>query len=430
MSESQIAVLGASGLIGYDIACRLVEDGFTVLPVARRFTPVQRAEFHDRVAQIPVASLDEDSLRLLLSGTNVVVNCLGVLQDGVDLVHRVFLEKLLKAMPDECLIIHLSIPGDESGDRTAYSVSKRQGEKRIEASGRPFVILRPGFVVAPTAYGGSALMRALAALPVTLARREADERFAAIGITDLSATVSWLARRRRAGIRTFSSVWDVMEREPHRMGEVAALFRQHFGGPPAWFTAPSWTMDFGALGGDLLAWAGWRSPIRSTTVAELRRGVTGDPAPWIAATGIEPAPLEKVLARLPAGVQERWFARLFLLKALILIVLALFWIASGVIALASFGAATAILTAHGWAARPAEAFTVAGSVADIGVGIAIALRRSCRAGLIAGIVLALGYVAGCAVLIPELWLDPLGALVKTGPAIVLMLVALVLLDER
>ncbi|MDU6729557.1 MAG: DoxX-like family protein, partial [Bradyrhizobium sp.] len=43
---------------------------------------------------------------------------------------------------------------------------------------------------------------------------------------------------------------------------------------------------------------------------------------------------------------------------------------------------------------------------------------------------SLGYMAGCALLTPDLWLEPLGALVKTGPAIVLMLVALLTMDNR
>jgi hypothetical protein len=50
--------------------------------------------------------------------------------------------------------------------------------------------------------------------------------------------------------------------------------------------------------------------------------------------------------------------------------------------------------------------------------------------LLAGIVVSLGYMAGAALLTPDLWIEPLGALVKTGPAIVLMLVALVTLDNR
>jgi hypothetical protein len=50
--------------------------------------------------------------------------------------------------------------------------------------------------------------------------------------------------------------------------------------------------------------------------------------------------------------------------------------------------------------------------------------------LIAGMVASLGYMLGTAILTPDLWIEPLGALVKTGPAIVLMLVALLTLDNR
>lgn len=67
---------------------------------------------------------------------------------------------------------------------------------------------------------------------------------------------------------------------------------------------------------------------------------------------------------------------------------------------------------------------------DIGIGCLIAFRRSCRAGLWLGIAASLSYMMGAAILTPAMWLEPLGALVKTGPAIVLMLVALAILEER
>ena len=39
-------------------------------------------------------------------------------------------------------------------------------------------------------------------------------------------------------------------------------------------------------------------------------------------------------------------------------------------------------------------------------------------------------MASAALITPEMWIEPLGALVKTGPAIVLMAVARAILDER
>lgn len=72
-------------------------------------------------------------------------------------------------------------------------------------------------------------------------------------------------------------------------------------------------------------------------------------------------------------------------------------------------------------------FTVGTSLMDMAIGVLIAFRRSCAFGLIAA---SLGYMLGTAILTPDLWIEPLGALVKTGPAIVLMLVALLTLDNR
>ena len=67
---------------------------------------------------------------------------------------------------------------------------------------------------------------------------------------------------------------------------------------------------------------------------------------------------------------------------------------------------------------------------DMSIGVLIAFHRTAALGLAAGIAMALGYMAGTALLTPDLWIEPLGALVKTGPAIVLMGVGLAMLDNR
>ena len=130
-------------------------------------------------------------------------------------------------------------------------------------------------------------------------------------------------------------------------------------------------------------------------------------------------------------MQERWFAQLYLLKALIIGTLVVFWSLSGLIALfPAFNDATAILTAHGFPLRTAQAVTVVSSMTDIAIGAAIAVKRTCRPALFSGIVVSIFYMVGAAVITPEMWIEPLGALVKTGPAIVLMMVALATLDDR
>lgn len=429
MAPPVVTVLGAAGLIGQALAAGLAELGFEVRPVARRFTGAQAG------VQAPIAELDQPALAALLDGADVVVNCLGVLQDSgrdrTEEVHRAFVARLLAALPTPSLLVHFSIPGREAEDATGFSRSKREAEHIIASSGRPHVILRPGFVVAPVAYGGSALIRGLAALPFDLPAAEAARPFAAIGIDDITRTVAQLAARWRDGERGWAARWDLMERAPGTVGEVVANFRRRFGGPRPWFRLPGPLMALGAKAGDLAARLGWRPPIRSTALQEMRRGVEGDPAVWIAATGIEPASLDAMLRRLPASVQERWFARLYLAKALVVASLAIFWCASGLIALAfAFRPAMAIFTSHGVPEGLARWATILTSLGDIGVGLLISVRRTHRLGLIAGILVSLGYWAGASVLTPELWIEPLGALVKTGPAIVLMLVALAMADDR
>ena len=139
----------------------------------------------------------------------------------------------------------------------------------------------------------------------------------------------------------------------------------------------------------------------------------------------------KAIRQRSATIQDKWFARLFLIKPLVIASLSVFWIVSGFIALfVSYDAAAAILSSHAFPPALVAPVTILTSLMDMGIGLLITFRRTCAAGLIAGIAASLGYMLGAAILTPDLWIEPLGALVKTGPAIVLMLVALLTLDNR
>ena len=92
------------------------------------------------------------------------------------------------------------------------------------------------------------------------------------------------------------------------------------------------------------------------------------------------------MAAEPASVQERWFARLYLLKPLVFAVFSLFWIATGVISLGPGWEVGMSLMREGGASETVGAFAViAGALADIAIGLAIAyrptdaLRVVCRA---------------------------------------------------
>jgi uncharacterized protein YbjT (DUF2867 family) len=435
----KILVLGASGLIGRYLTDDLRVRGFETVGVARHFSASQRSNALD--LEMPVMAMASAALTRLLRdhAIDVVVNCLGVLQDGpgsdTRAVHRDFVERLLAAIKESgrvIRLIHVSIPGAANEDHTAFSKTKREAERLIEASGLAYAVLRPGFVIAPSAYGGSAMVRALTAFPLALPAKESATPFQPVAVEDIASTVAWLAAREPDDLASRAVSWDLMQPQKISLGGVIDQFRFAFG-TADWprMTMPAFLLDLGARCGDLVSRLGWMPPMRSTAIAELRRGVAGDPVAWMQATGIVPKTIAQAIGQRSATIQDKWFARLFLMKALILASLVLFWVASGFVALViSFPATKAILVSHGfprWLVAPFAGIT---SLMDIGVGVLIAFRRTCAIGLIAGIVVSLGYMAGTAILTPDLWVEPLGALVKTGPAIVLMLVALLTLDSR
>jgi uncharacterized protein YbjT (DUF2867 family) len=434
-----ILVLGASGLIGRFLTDDLRRRGHPVVGVARSFSESQRVDAGDFA--LPILSLDVAALARLLREheVGVIVNCLGVLQDGpgshTGAVHRDFTARLLAAIGESgrgIRLIHISIPGTADQDHTAFSITKREAERLIATSHIPHAILRPGFVIAPSAYGGSAMVRALAALPFELPAKERATPFQPVAVEDVAATVAWLAARPLDDEATRAVTWDLMQQEPVTLGSAIGCFRTSFGtARMPRITLPALLLDGGAVAGDLVSRLGWSSPMRSTAIAELRRGVSGDPRVWMSATGIVPKRIDETVGRHGASIQDKWFARLYLVKALVIASLVLFWFASGFIALViSFPATTAILTSRGWPDAFAMPFAAITSLIDMSIGVLIAFRRTAAVGLIGGITLSLGYMAGCAIFTPDLWLEPLGALVKTGPAIVLMLVALLTLDNR
>ncbi|WP_027573071.1 SDR family oxidoreductase [Bradyrhizobium sp. WSM1743] len=437
MSERTILVLGASGLIGRFVTDDLRAQGFRVVGVARSLSPAQTMSALD--IELPMLILDTAALTRLLSdhAVSIVVNCLGVLQDGpgsnTSAVHRDFVARLLQAIGGSgraIRLVHISIPGIAESDRTAFATTKREAERLIGTSGIPHAILRPGFVVAPSAYGGSAMLRALAAFPVDLPAKEMATPFQPVAIEDISATIAWLAARDVDDASVKAVSWDLMQAEPVTMAGVIKRFRHAFG-TAGWprIAMPRFMLDLGAKLGDFASYLGWIPPMRSTAIAELRRGVTGDPSAWIAATGIAPKTL--AIGSHPATIQDKWFARLFLVKALILASLVAFWIVSGFIALfVSYRAAAGILSAHDFPPALVDPITIGTSLMDMSIGVLIAFRRTAMIGLVASITASLGYMMGAAILTPDLWIEPLGALVKTGPAIVLMVVALLMLDNR
>ncbi len=73
---------------------------------------------------------------------------------------------------------------------------------------------------------------------------------------------------------------------------------------------------------------------------------------------------------------------------------------------------------------------IAGALADLAIGIAIAYRPTSRYGLYAAIAISFTYAIIGTILVPRLWADPLGPMLKIWPIIVAHLVGLAILEDR
>ena len=319
-------VLGAAGVIGGFIATGLAGRGLAAIAAARRFTPAERAQFGAGAREIPIARLDTAALARVLeeSAADVVVNCLGVLQDNAGdsthEVHLAFVERLivaLRAVARPILLVHLSIPGAEADDRTSFSRTKRVAEQAIANSGLPYAILRPGFVFAPRAFGGGAMMRALAALPIDLPAALASRAFSAVAMGDIAETIYFLVQRWQRPDPHHAAIWELMHPAPSTIGDVVAGLRIWLGA--AWRLRVPLPMRLLKLAA--VAWRPSTGPRRRPPTSTLDRrlgrsprGVSGDRRVWTQSDRHRTAGARQRIAVAPGDVQEQRSREVYLLE--------------------------------------------------------------------------------------------------------------------
>jgi uncharacterized protein YbjT (DUF2867 family) len=428
-----VLVLGGYGLIGSAIATRLAEDGLTVIGLGRDTATAERRwpQVVWRRADIS-RLLTAEAWRPLLADVEVVVNAAGALQQGLRDDLTAVQDRAMRALYVAAreagvrLVIQVSAAGAASRSPLAFLNTKGAADEALSASGLDHVILRPALVIASAAYGGTALLRSLAAFPLVSPLVFPRSPMQTVWVGDIADTVAAAVTGRIAS----GASLDLVEQPTRTLGETVTLFRAWLGLPPAPVVGlPRFVASLAAAGADLLGWLGWRSPLRSTAMSVMRTGISaeGDATPYL---GRSFKTLPETLAAMPAGAQEIWFARLWLLKPVIIGVLALFWLASGLIGAVHASGAAAVLTERGTPEGLARLAVCSGAALDVALGAAVLFRPLSRVALIGMAWVSLAYMVGAGLLAPDLWLDPLGPMVKVVPGLVLVLVGLAVLDER
>jgi uncharacterized protein YbjT (DUF2867 family) len=421
----RVLVLGANGFIGAHVAAALSKAGWTVRAGARDVdTAARRAPAHEWIRADFFQLTRAADWAPLLRDVDAVVNCVGVLQDSgrdsTQIAHVAGPRALIKACELEGVrrVIHLSAVGAEAGSGAAYGQTKQEAEGLFEVSSLDWLVLRPSLVVARAVFGGTGLIRALAAFPMFIPAPGGGQRFRPVTIEDLCAAVV-------AGLAPGAPVrhsLDVAGPQSLTLSEILVQYRSWLGLAPAPVLSlpPLLTAPAIALG-DLAGRLGWSSPLRSTSMRQMNHNVEGDPDRWVEALGVQPRSLARGLSETPASVQDVWHARLWFVRPISIVTLSLFWTITGLI---SFGPgwtrALEILREGGYGDG---AWTIAwfGALLDLVLGLALLVRPWTGRVAILMALSTVGYLIAGTLSLPHYWIDPLGPWLKVLPMMALCL---------
>lgn len=425
MSGRQVLVLGANGFIGSHVAAELARQGWTVRAGARRPDEARRrAPAHDWVKSDFSALTTAEAWAPLLAGVSAVVNCVGVLQDGGQDSTRIAHVDGPSALLAACEIagisrfVHLSAIGAEDAAGTAYGRTKAETERLVTTAALDWIILRPSLVVGRAVYGGTGLIRALAAFPGVIPVIGGDQRFRPVPMEDVCAAVV-AALQPEAPVR---QALDVAGSESLSLIQILSLYRGWLGLPPAPVLRVPRALAWPVVAlGDIAGRLGWASPLRTTALRQMDHGVEGDPVAWVQALKLSPHSLADQLSRSPATVQDVWHARLWFVRPIAIVTLGLFWLLTGLI---SFGpgwsAAVAILHEGGYG-RAAVPVAWWGALLDVVLGLALFVRPwTARIALLMA-ASTVGYLVAATISLPQYWIDPLGPWLKVLPMMALCL---------
>lgn len=431
---NDVLVVGAYGLIGYGITMRLISEGYRVTGLGRNMQTARRVLPSIPWIEHDLRTLCEDTeWRKIIGRFSTVVNCSGALQDGpsddLEAIHHDAVAALAAACCSENVaLIQISAVGAKPEASTSFLASKGRGDTAIRAARGKWHILRPGLVLASNAYGGTTMLRMLAAFPRIQPVATPDAKIQTVSLDDVASTVvAAVEGRIPNGLNL-----DLVEPDVHSLREVLSQMRHWLGFSPAIYeiTLPDFCVLAVSKLADALSWLGWRSPLRTTALKVLSEGVLGNPEDLKKYGVPQISTLPKTLRTMPVGAQDRLFARMALLAPVIIACLCFFWLTSGIVGIARVNDAAQVLEEVGWARGIAVTSVLFWAVVDIAIGVAFAFRKYARAACWAAVSVSLFYLLASTVTVPSLWFDPLGPLVKVLPSIVLALVARAALEAR
>ncbi|QIG80427.1 SDR family oxidoreductase [Stakelama tenebrarum] len=425
----RILVLGAGGFIGRHILADLLGAGHDVIGVARATGALGAAFPEARFISIDLAkAVAEADWAPHLAGVDVIVNAAGLLRGReMEAVHVAMPRALHGAAARAGVkrVVLISAISARADVATDYARTKLAGEAALREAPLDWTILRPSLVYGDGSYGGTSLMRGMAGLPfaMTLPGR-GDFAFTPIHARDLARTVRIACE---GGVPPRTTLEPVGP-ETMTLRELLARYRRWLGfGRARFVSVPMPLMRLFGRIGDMAG----DGPIATNSLVQMVAGNAGDSAAFADAIGFAPRGLDTALRDRPAQVQDRWHARLFFLAPLLRAVLVLMWLASAWLGVAYGAARTGeLVDALGLPRALADPLRYGSSLLDIAIAGYLLFGRSAARGALIQLAVVAGYTLVIGFALPQLWLDPLGPLLKNLPVMVAIAVHGVIGDKR
>jgi uncharacterized protein YbjT (DUF2867 family) len=418
-----VLVIGARGFLGGYIVTALHGQNCRVLHGVR----APRREAADERRCDFTTMLAPDDWHAALAGVDAVVNAAGILRESGAQTFEAVHERGPHALAQACVsagvkrFVQISALGDPRDGE--FIASKHRFDARLLALPLDAVVLRPSVVYATEgSYGGTSLLRALAALPFGIwLPGDGHWRMQPLPAQDLAELVARAIGSDTAGL--FEVGGAVVS-----LSDYQRRWRSWLRIPGARsIRVPVWLVSLQVGIAERLG----RSPMSAAIWRMLRRGNTTAPdarARLGAAFDFEPRTLDQVLASRPSQVQDRWHARLYFMAPLLRSALVALWLISGCVGLLTPAAQITAFTAA-QIPHPVELARLAGCVDLVfAAWLASAWRiRWSLAGMMTGIVV---YTIAFSVWLPAAWLEPLGGLAKNLVQLPALAVLWVLSDRR